>query len=233
MEKLLYTLWRPAAAGEVEFRDVLCGTAAKRLAELGARGLVVNVVDEQVRFAEGVHMDGVQPRLAAVVSFWLELDDARPACERPLADVADRIAGYAVAESVALRNETHRAAPGERTPGVNVVAFLRRPDWIEREAWLARWLDDHRRVALETQCTYAYIRNVVVRALTPEAPPWAAIVEEGFPSEAVTDAARWYRAENDPAALQRNVSRMVESCRTFLDLDRVERHPMSEYRFEA
>ena len=41
---------------------------------------------------------------------------------------------------------------------------------------------------------------------------------------------RWYKAEGSPETLQRNVKRMVESCRAFLDLERVESHPMSEYR---
>jgi hypothetical protein len=41
---------------------------------------------------------------------------------------------------------------------------------------------------------------------------------------------RWYMAEGSPAKLARNLERMLESCRKFLDLDRVESHPMSEYR---
>ena len=45
-----------------------------------------------------------------------------------------------------------------------------------------------------------------------------------------TDPMRWYKAEGSPETLQRNVKRMVESCKAFLDLDRVESHPMSEYR---
>ena len=32
--------------------------------------------------------------------------------------------------------------------------------------------------------------------------------------------------------LKRNVQRMVESCRAFLDLGRVESHPTSEYRLQ-
>ena len=230
MEKLVYALWSPDGTA---LRKTLCETAAKRLRELGARRLAVNVVDDAVDFAESVHMTLVEPRMTGLVSFWLEDGAARAACEPVLASAAERIAGFWVAESVALANQTRRAAPAERTPGVNVVAFLRQPDWIDRDAWLARWLDDHRRVALETQCTYTYVRNVVVRAVTRDAPPWAAIVEEGFPTEAVTDPARWYRAEHDADALQRNISRMVDSCRAFLDLNQVERHPMSEYRFEA
>jgi hypothetical protein len=98
------------------------------------------------------------------------------------------------------------------------------------DAWIHHWHGHHKRVALETQCTYAYVRNVVVRRLDDDAPPWAGIVEEGFPAEAVTDPMKWYCADGDPEVLKRNLGRMLESCRAFLDLDRVESHPMSEYR---
>ena len=110
------------------------------------------------------------------------------------------------------------------------VALIERPERIPYEAWVAHWHGHHKRVALETQCTYAYVRNVVVRPLTDAAPPWAGIVEEGFPSAAVTDPMQWYRADGSPEKMQRNMTRMIESVQAFLDVDRVESHPMSEYR---
>jgi hypothetical protein len=45
----------------------------------------------------------------------------------------------------------------------------------------------------------------------------------------VTDPAKWYRAEGDPEKLRENVGRMIASVKRFLDLDRVESHPLSEY----
>jgi hypothetical protein len=74
---------------------------------------------------------------------------------------------------------------------------------------------------------------VVVRALTRNAPGWAGIVEEGFPSEAVTDPMVWYRGEGSEEVMRRNMKRMLESVRAFLDIDRVESHPMSEYRIQG
>lgn len=66
--------------------------------------------------------------------------------------------------------------------------------------------------------------------MAPQAPPWSGIVEEGFPSEAVTDSMLWYRGGGSKQELQENRQRMIERCRAFLDLERVESHPMSEYR---
>ena len=62
-----------------------------------------------------------------------------------------------------------------------------------------------------------------------DAPPWRGIVEEGFPRAAVTDPMLWYKAGGSPEKLRENLGRMVESCKQFLDLDRVESHPLTQY----
>ena len=73
------------------------------------------------------------------------------------------------------------------------------------------------------------MRNVVVRPLTPGAPPWAGLVEEGFPTEAVTNPMLWYEAGGSPEKLRENLGRMLASVRAFLDIERVESPPMSEW----
>jgi hypothetical protein len=136
-----------------------------------------------------------------------------------------------VLESVALANTTRRAPPGQRTPGVNVVACIAAAPGVTREQFLERWLERHRAVALETQASYAYVRNVVVRPLTANAPAWDGIVEEGFPEEAVGAPHLWYRTGGSEEQLKQKLERMLASCRGFLDLARVEQHPLSEYVF--
>ena len=51
-------------------------------------------------------------------------------------------------------------------------------------------------------------------------------------SEAVTDPMVWYRGEGSEERMRRNMKRMLESVRAFLDIDRIESHPMSEYRIQ-
>ena len=87
-------------------------------------------------------------------------------------------------------------------------------------------------MALETQSTFGYVRNEIVRALTPGAPGWAAIVEEHFPIEALTDPMVWYAAEGSQERYRQNLRRMLDSCTAFLAIERVDSHPMSEYVFE-
>jgi hypothetical protein len=229
MEKLVYVLWRPATVSADDFSRDLRGSAAG-WSRLGARQVAVNVVDRFVEPALSVRLTHFDPPPAAVVSFWMDACDDRGPIEAELTRRTGRLAGYLVVESVPLVNTTRRAGPGERTPGINMIALIERPERIPYDRWIEHWHGHHKRVALETQCTYAYVRNVVVRPLTAGAPPWVGIVEEGFPAEAVTDPMLWYRAEGSQETLQKNMGRMIESVQAFLDIDRVESHPMSEYR---
>jgi hypothetical protein len=233
VEKLVYVVWKPSAASDAEFARGMLGEVAPKLAKLGARGLTLHLSDADVAGVLRARITKLPAPVSGLVSFWLDSADERAPFERALMEATSRLAGYLVVESVPLRNTTQLAPLGRRTPGVVMLALIQRPERISYEHWIEHWHNEHRVVALETQCTFLYTRNVVVRALTKDAPPWAGIVEEGFPTEAVTDPMRWYKAEGSPETLKRNLARMMESCRAFLDLDRVESHPMSEYRLMA
>lgn len=228
MEKLVYVVWAP---GDPEaLLERLRGPLASRLRSAGAGRLALSLVDAEAKRVQQARITRLDPPPAGIVCLWPASPEAPAACTSVLGEACARLAGYRVTESVALENTTQRAPLGARTPGINMVALLERPERLDREAWIARWHGPHRAVALETQCTFGYVRNVVEEAVTPDAPPWRGIVEEHFPADAVTDPMKWYRADGDPAVLKANLDRMLESCRAFLDLDRVESHPTSEYR---
>ena len=143
--------------------------------------------------------------------------------------VTERKAGYLVVESVPLLNTTHTAPEGERTPGTTLLTCLIPKAGMAYDDFLKHWQVVQRRVALETQSTYLYIRNVVVQALTQDAPPWVGIVEEGFPTEAVTDPMLWYKASGSKKTYEENFAKMMDSVNAFLDLSQIESHPTSEY----
>jgi hypothetical protein len=230
LEKLCYVLWKSPATSGAALRDALLAKAVPALRARGARDLVLLAADEHVEPVQKARITHMEEPIAGMLSLWLDCVDAHPAIEAVLAEHAPRAAGYLVTESIVLPNRTHRAAAvGERTPGTTLLALLEKPDRLSFEEWIAIWHGRHSPLALEIQCTYLYVRNVVARALTPGAPPWRGLVEEGFPTEAVTDPMRWYKADGDPAKLRENIGRMVASVRAFLDIDRVESHPLSEY----
>jgi hypothetical protein len=231
MEKIACVLWKPAGVPDDVFGKGLRG-AAPELARLGAANLHLNVVDDHVAAGTGARVGRMDPPKAAFATFWLdEADAVRGQLLAALSAHTSRVAAYLVVESIPLRNTTQLVRPGERTPGFNLVTGITPKDGITYEQFIRHWHNEHRVVALETQSTFAYVRNEIVRALTPDAPQWAAVVEESFPIEALTDQAVWYAAAGSPARLEENRRRMMESCIAFLALDRVESHPMSEYVF--
>lgn len=230
MEKLVYVLWKSPGATTDDFRSAMLGDVCKRIDELGVHGLTVNLADDAIGDAVSARMTRLEPPLDGTLNFWLDSADDRGPYEEAIAAATSRSAGYLVVESVPIVNRTQRAEPGERTPGINMIACLERPERIAWDAWIEHWHGPHRQVALETQCTFHYVRNVVVRALTRSAPAWSGIVEEGFPAEAITDPMIWYKGNGSAEVMKRNLKRMIDSCRVFLDLDRVESHPLSEYR---
>jgi hypothetical protein len=228
MEKLCFVLWKPPAPSGDAFRDDLLDEL-RSLPAGAARGLSLLVADAEAEAVAKARITRMADPVAGLLSVWLERIEERGAVEAALSRHASRIAGYHVVESVPLANTTFTAPIGERTPGTTMLALLEKPERLGFEEWIAIWHGSHSPLAIEIQCTYRYARNVVVRALTPEAPPWRGIVEEGFPSEAVTDLQRWYEAEGDPARTRERIGQMVASVQRFLDLEKVESHPLGEY----
>jgi hypothetical protein len=232
MEKLVYVLWKRPEQDVAALRDELLGVRAKELAELGARRLALSIADEHVAYAQGSVISQMKLPMTAMLSFWLDTHLDRGPLEVVLRDIAERVAGYLVSESVPIVNTTQPAKPGERTPGINTIGFLEKPDSLSYDEWLELWQGQHTRVGIETQSTFLYIQNAVIRPLTADAPPWVAIVEEGFPADALTDQKVFYAAGDSDSKLKENRGRMIESCRRFIEFDHLESHVFSQYVLE-
>lgn len=205
----------------------LRSAVATDLLDLDLPGLAVNVRDDAVR-ASLMTLTTLDPPVVAVLSLWTQQcygAQVAAALDR-LQRECDVLAAYLVTESVPL------TAPdcviGVRTPGLANVALLRRPDTLDPTTWLRRWQVDHTPVAIETQSTFGYTQNAVVRPVTEDAPRVDAIVEELFPLEAVTDLHAFFGAADD-AELTARMQRMVASTAAFganRDIDTV---PTSRY----
>ena len=123
-------------------------------------------------------------------------------------------------------------APGERSAGLANVALLRRPGDLDEATWLTRWHIDHTPVAIETQATFGYTQNAVVRTLTPGAEAISAIVEELFPAEAMSDLHAFFGAADDDD-LRDRMERMVASTSAFGANRDVDTVPTSRYVFRT
>jgi hypothetical protein len=229
MEKLVYLLWKPEAQDADAFRDQLLGTAAGELLAAGALRLQINVADSAVAPAAPLRMVNTRPQPGALVTLSLHTHLDRKPAEKALARVAPRIAGYLVLESEPIVNTRQRAREGERTPGYAQLALIQRPPRVDAEHWLQIWQGSHTSVAKETQSTFRYVQNRVVQSLTYGAPRFDAIVEEGFPAAAMTSQHAFYDALGDDAKLEANRGRMLQSTARFIDFDRIDVIPTSEY----
>ena len=223
MEKLVYLLFDDAERSGSALRGTLIDTVAPALREGGASFISVNIADEAA--AGGMAIHNVDPPVRAMVSFWMDNSDDRSECEAAIDAWVRDIAGYLVVESRPLVHDTE---PGTRTAGVNQVTCIAKRTDLDWDEFIRIWHDDHKAVAIETQSTVGYVRNVVVRKLTADAPDWDGIVEETFPIEALSDPHAFFAAASTEE-YEANLSRMIESANRFLDTDRLEVTQMSEY----
>jgi len=226
MQKLFYLLFDDADADGTRMREALCETVVPIMQSMGASQISVFGCDADV--AAGSPMRHVEPPIRGMVSFWLEDPANRAPAERALASHARGIAGYLVDESRPL---VHRRSEGRRTKGMKQITCLaKRPD-LSQEEFIRVWYEEHCEVAIETQSTFGYVRNEIIRVLTPDAPTrWSGIVEESFPIEALEDPMVFFDARSQDEH-DTNVKRMVESCGRFLSLDSIEVTFVSEYYF--
>lgn len=230
MEKLVYLLHKPGNTDFSDWKKQLSQNIISGLKSAGASNFRLNLADNDVAGAEGMRMTSQPPLPDALISFWVNSASSHHSIEKILAASAISIAGYSVCESEPLPNTRHLPAEGERCPGMNHVVFLQMPPRLTRDQWLETWLESHTTIAIETQQTFGYRQNIVVRRLTDGAPVWDAIVEENFPSEAIGDQDAFYRRDT-PEQLAGNQKRMYQSCVRFIDFDKMGRLPTSEYNF--
>jgi hypothetical protein len=204
---------------------------AADLLDIGLPGLAINVRDNEVRDSM-MTLTTMDPPVAALVGIWVQQSyggQVQTVVELLKAE-CDDVAAYLVTESVPLPPPPTVA--GQRTVGLANVALLRRPDELDEATWRTRWHIDHTPVAIETQSTFGYVQNAVVRALSPGAPTLSAIVEELFPAEAMSDLRAFFGAADDDD-LRNRMERMVASTSAFGANKNVDTVPTSRYVYRS
>ncbi len=229
MEKVIITL-RGAEANDAWCARMRDDVVADLL-DLDLPGLAVNLRDDVVRDSL-MTLTTLDPPVVGFVTVWVQQSygtQVREAIARLQEEAAD-VAAYLVTESVPL--PPPRTEPGQRTEGLANIALLRRPDDLDEATWRKRWHIDHTPVAIETQSTFGYVQNAVVHALTPGAADIAAIVEELFPLEAISDLHAFFGAADDDD-LRNRMERMVASTAAFGANRDVDTVPTSRYVYRS
>ncbi|WP_299697968.1 EthD domain-containing protein [Hydrocarboniphaga sp.] len=232
MEKVIYLLWRPSGLDAGAWAANLRQSLPDLQEQPGLRSLQFNVQDEAVEPASALRRASSIAPPDALVQIWFDsaIQALRASTDESLARHASRIAAYLVTESQPLVNHHRRSRPGVRTEGFAQLALLKRPARLTPAQWLDIWQNRHTRIAIETQSTFEYIQNLVVRALSADAPHYDAFVEECFPAAAMSDPYVFFDAPGDPEKFQRNLDRMMESVQRFIDMDALDVLPTSQYR---
>ena len=118
---------------------------------------------------------------------------------------------------------------GVRADALANLAFIRKPWEASYDSWVQHWHGPHTQVAMQTQATFGYVQNRVVRPLTPDTPQVDAIVEELFPMAAIADMHAFYGSGGDDDELSRRISTLMESV-AVLGADRdIDLVPTSRY----
>jgi hypothetical protein len=217
----MYALWGPAldsALRAPELRDALRAA--------GATKLQVNVDDADVAPAK-LRITTFDAPVSAIVSIWTENDPA--SFSELLAAAAERSAGWEVEERTPLVPPL--APDGERCPAMSQMGFLRIPPHLTPDEWLHNWQGLHTTVAIETQATFGYTQNRVLRAVHGTE-HIDALVEELFPMEAMTDVHAFYGSGADDAELQRRLTVMIESVTRFGAHENLDILPTSRYVYD-
>ena len=185
MEKLVYVLRKdPDQRGDV-FGDALLGSVGPALVkDERVRGLTIEIPDlaDDPRVTPE-HLTGRGREIGGVVFAWLGSVDDRRVIEEALAAIEADTSGYLVTESMVQPYAARDWPDGERSPGVTQFVTFPQPDALSDEAFFARWHDRITPMSFELHPTRTrYVRNVVARRLTPDAPPWRGIVSERWGS---------------------------------------------------
>ncbi len=233
MEKVICLLWARDGEDQKRFNADLLAHLAVALKAAGARQLRLNIEDEISGRGKALRQSRGERQHDAMAQFWLPSANAlfRTGVDAVLSVHSDRWAGWVVAESTIIANTDHPPASAARTAGWSQTAFLSVPDRLSHAEWRSLWQDQHTRVAIETQANFEYVQNLIVHQITPDAPPYAAIVEECFPEAALADPFAFFDAVGDPGKFKVHLDRMMESCDRFIDRGTIDVIPTGQYTF--
>ncbi len=236
MEKLQYLVWLPEGTERHAVKPLMIDEVAPRIVATGVLGLTMDLDDDEADVPAPVPAPPGEHTPQALVSVWVDCYDRRADLEAILDEVAVRVDGYQVVESLYTDyGRSQWAAPrdwpdGQRSPGIVTVArFEQLPD-TDFEEWLAFWHGHQSPMSEAIQPRCRYVRNLVVRGLEPGLPAWRGIVEEAWPSAAhVVDPMLFYCANGDTEVMNANIATMIDHVTKLMDLTTMRSQTMSEW----
>jgi hypothetical protein len=210
VEKLIYALWREVDSEPLDVAAAVAGAA-------GVHALAA-YTEEPAAAAMRWGDDARGLVLTGLVTAWVDRVEDRASLEPALAATGLTIGGYVVAES----------APCEGDPvSLGLVTLFRRKPGLTDDELFAIWHGSHTPLTFEIHPFNLYLRNLVARVLTPGAPRFEAIVEEGVADDRdLLELGRLYGAGDDADLLRRNIEHISGDAKRFIDFTSLQTCPM-------
>jgi hypothetical protein len=165
---------------------------------------------------------GRGPELGLLVQVWLTSYDDRGPVEDVLRQ-AGPVDGYLVTESEPQPLTDRDWPDGTASPGISHVTWFPKPERLTEEDFLHGWHEVHTpHSAALHPLRWTYVRDTVVRTLTPGSPPVRAIVVERF--REVDDYADPKRLFGPAEAFEQN----MKDLPGYADLEDISSRPMHE-----
>ena len=231
----MYLVWERPSIDPAALRTRFLDGVAPRLLALEPHALQMDLDDEHAQMPAMVPVPGDELPVRACVSIWVDVHDDRAAYEAILRAAGVRIAGYLVTESMYREyggnaHASPRGWPdGTRSPGIITLTVFDKPAGVDDETFYGHWYGHQSPMSEDMQPRARYVRNAVVRALTPGAPRYRAIVEEAWPSvEHVTNLQTFFGASSNEE-LGENIRVMLDSTKLLYDPATMRNYPLSEY----
>jgi hypothetical protein len=243
VEKLIYLVWDRPSRGAANVRSQFLDDIAPQLLSLdgGVRGLQIDLDDDEAQVPSMVPVPPDELPVRAEVSVWVDTLDRRAPIEEVLSGAGIRRAGYLVTESMYRDyggNEHMHARDwpdGQRSPGIVTLTVFDKPPGMDDETFYGHWYGHQSPMSEWMQPRARYVRNAVVRAITPGAPQLRAIVEEAWPTIGhLSDLATFFGAERgatDPGGtdLGERIRIMLDSTKRLADPATMRNYTLSEY----
>lgn len=237
MEKLCYGLWRGADDDLAPIERGLVDEVGPALVQSGAHGVRVLVEEPAGAVLRVGAMPDTGDLLCGTVSVWLDSLDDRGDVEAVIrgATPATQLHGWLVTESVPLGYDDKRTwADGERSPGLSIITVFDKKHGQSDDDFFRIWHGEHTPLSFVIHPLWLYVRNAVVRAVTPEAPTIRAFVYEAVPTfEDMLDFHKFFGSGGDKDTLMENIGRVNEHMATFSEQSTLQTTPMAEYIFKT
>jgi hypothetical protein len=235
VEKLVYLVWERPSRSPDDVRAQYLDDVAPQLLALWPRGLQMDLDDAEAQVPSMVPIPDDELPVRACVSLWLDAHDLRAPYEDVLRSAGVRRAGYLVTESLYCEYGGNAHAParnwpdGVRSPGIVTLTVFDKPAGVDDDTFYGHWYGHQSPMSEAMQPRARYVRNAVVRPVTPGAPRYRAIVEEAWPSVAHLTNLHTFFGASSNEELGDNVRVMLDSTKLLYDPPTMRNYTLSEY----